>query len=369
MRNFRLVTVTEDKLRFIWEVHAYLESVKQIGWEHKVDVVIFKPATKSEYDKRWEIVAKNYPFAKFYFYQDEKIEDSHTLAPLIPIYGSIIRPYALMKHFNRYPDLEKEAIIYTDTDILFTKKPDIEKLIEDEINYVSDTVSVNDYMSHKYFESKRNDVDPKLLEEYDKRDIIEELARIVQIDKSVITENISNTGGVQYILKNINSDFWYKVMMDCIHIKVHLMNINQHFFPGVTTEERESKGFQSWCADLWATLWNLWYHQATVRCAPELEFAWATDKIEKLSERPNISILHNAGVTSTETMIIREGKLVIDAPAFYKGRREYCDNLKTPFTDLEYLQSVVANETSQKYCTYLYTMHLLDLQQKQKLIY
>jgi hypothetical protein len=76
---------------------------------------------------------------------------------------------------------------------------------------------------------------------------------------------------------------------------------------------------------MWAVLWILWADNKETRCPEEMNFAWATDPIEKLDK---VYIYHNAGVTPDS--IKHKDKF---HKLFYKSKIEYVNNLKTPFED------------------------------------
>ena len=51
---------------------------------------------------------------------------------------------------------------------------------------------------------------------------------------------------------------------------------------------------QFWTAEMWSILWNLWIDNKQTQITDQLDFAWATDKVQKFFEKP---ILHMAGIT------------------------------------------------------------------------
>jgi hypothetical protein len=168
----------------------------------------------------------------------------------------------------------------------------IDKFLEDDVHYLSDT---NSYINADYFDSKVNQVLPDKLEEYKSRDILGELCAIIGIDRKIAEDNNLHSGGAQYLLKNVDSYYWSKVMNDCILIRTYLGQVNREFFAD------ENSGFQSWCADMWAVLWNLWLRNQETKVVPELNFAWASDSIEKLKTN---TIFHNAGLFLKWEMVI-----------------------------------------------------------------
>jgi hypothetical protein len=220
----------------------------------------------------------------------------------------------------------------------------VDQFLEDDVNYLSDT---NSYINAKYFDSKVHQVLPEKLEEYKGRDVLAEIASVVGISREIAEANNDHSGGAQYLLKNVDSDFWSKVMNDCILIRTYLQQVNREFF------KDENTGFQSWCADMWAVLWNIWVREKETRVVPELAFAWATDPITKLDTH---TIFHNAGIVS-ET-----GN---GYPAFYKGKYHMgTDPTKDPNLD-----ALLNNEESKKYCTWFYATKLNEIKNKYNLDY
>ena len=260
------------------------------------------------------------------------------------VYIPILRPHILWQHFEVYPELKDKTIIYTDSDILWLDTLNINHLLLDNINYVSDASS---YLNYSYFENKYKQVIPEKLEEAKSVDFLKEVCNIVGVDKKIVIDNNNNTGGVQYILKNIDADFWKKVETDVLKIRLYLQQVNKIYF------KNENDGIQSWCADLWAVQFNLWYRNLETKVVKELDFAWATEPIEKLN---SCTIFHNAGVT---------GKYMNDVPYFYKGAYHTGQN---PLLD-EHLETVIKNEKSKKYCTWYYTNKLLELKNKYNINY
>jgi hypothetical protein len=240
--------------------------------------------------------------------------------------------------------MSDKAIFYCDSDILFTEKFDIQQFVDDDVNYLSDA---NSYINAKYFDSKVKDVLPDKLEEYKTRDILAEITSVVGISREIAEAHNDHSGGAQYLIKNIDANFWKKMMTDTIVIRSYLQKVNREFF------ESESKGFQSWCADMWSLLWNLWLRDAETRVIPEMGFSWAPDPITKLDTHP---ILHNAGIVSTS---------MDGYNCFYKGKyHKGLDPSKDP-----HLDNVLNDEKSKTRCTWYYANKLKQLFNKYNLNY
>lgn len=340
-RELKIMCVQPDDFYFLWQVHLWIENLRNLGLSDKAVILVFTPADRKTTNPQWKALEESYPEAEFHYYKDE-----HGIYPYMQMYIPILRPYTLWRHFRAFPELSTKAIFYCDCDVLLTDKLDIDALIDDDVNYLSDTVS---YIGAKYFDSKINDVLPDKLEAYKQRDVLGELASVIGISREICEENELNSGGAQYLLKNITASFWSKVMNDCIVIRTYLQRVNRDFF------ESESKGFQSWCADMWAVLWNLWYSNREVKVVPEMNFAWAPEPIEKLQ---TCGIFHNAGVNSyqMEYGVDEQGNKLF-YPAFYKAAYA---NGNSPFQDA-HLKLVLENEESKKRCTWFYTDKLKTL--------
>lgn len=338
-----------NDLQFIWQLDIQLHNFRTLGLlaKHDYHITVWnntKRAGGKMFAKEWMDLQLKYRStrAKFYFYN----EDKGSLSDCIVKFGypSLVRPWVLSNHFSKYPELKDKAIFYTDQDVLFTKYPHfLDGLKDDDINYLSET---RHYIAASYFDSKVRDVKPEMLEQYKTIDPLQMCMNEVGLNRSVADENELNSGGAQYLLKNIDAKFWYDVFKACIDVKGVLRGINAVYF------ESEDKGFQSWCADMWAVLWNLWKRDAKTLCPPEMNFAWATDLIEKIDQ---VYLFHNAGVTPDS--VKHKDKF---HKLFYKGVADYVNNVKTPF---EHEHDYVSRE----FCSAFYVDVIEEVKEYRKL--
>jgi hypothetical protein len=338
-KELRFICSQPDDSYYIWQVHLWLESLKNLGQSDKATVLIFTPSFRVR-NENWKDLVELYPESEFVFYKDE----DGSITNLIRIYIPIIRPYSLMRYFNDNPDMKNKAVFYCDSDVIFTEQFNIDAYLDDDVCYLSDT---NSYINARYFDSKKHDVKADKLAEYEKRDILQEITTATGISREIAEKYNEHSGGAQYLLKNIDGAFWEKVLNDCITIRVFLREVNDTYF------ENENKGFQSWCADMWAVLWNVWYRKQETVVIKELEFAWSSDSIKKLDR---VGILHNAGIVSNS-----QG----DIPTFYKG---YYHNGKNPFDD-PHVHEVLNNEKSKTLCNHYYVTKMFEIKNKYNLNY
>lgn len=273
------------KLRFVcaqpaikyyaWQLETMLNNFIEMGINlNQVDIVCWKQT--GEIPEEYSKLANGYP-ARFFFYDDTR-ETRH--------YISSIRPNILKQHFTKYPELEKEAILYHDCDIVFTKPINWEQYLQDNKWYGSDC---RWYIGHDYIISKGED-------------ILNKMCEIVDIDKQLVKDNELNAIGAQYLMKGINAQFWANVEKDCERLFKEITDLNNEKIEldRHTMSEGESRQpyhpLQIWCADMWAVLWNGWKLGYESVCHPDLEFAWATSTE---ADWDRLNIFHNAGVTDT----------------------------------------------------------------------
>lgn len=284
-----LISAQPDNPLFFWQVAVNLRNQREWGTSDKARVLVFLPKSREKegFHGGWKFLENKFPEVQFFYYKDPgTVEKTWRTFRYIPL----LRPYCLQKHFEQFPELKDAAVFYHDSDIVFTKSPDwLYKYKDDDINYLSDTAS---YIGAGYFDSKEKDVRDDKKEAYKKIDPLGKVAFFCGTDRETCENNQGCSGGAQYLLKNIDSKFWAHIFDRCIDIKTYLSSINQEYFRGETVEERENNGFQAFCADMWAILFSLWGEGKMVITPEEMDFAHATDRIEKWYRK---GIYHDAG--------------------------------------------------------------------------
>lgn len=271
MKNLRFVCAQPRLIYYAWQVEVMINNFVKNGVNpNNIDILVaFNPNDQTSDPKTiemWDKLATHYNAIRFFFYED-------TRQPPIK-YISSIRPNILKQHFKLHPELENEAIFYHDCDIALTRPFDWEKFTYDNIWYLSDT---NSYINSTYILSKGQDV-------YDK------MCEIVGIDPAIPKLMNSNSGGAQYIMKNIDWKYWEKVEQDSENLFFEITQLNNQ----KKLQDPTHHELQIWCADMWAVLWNGWLRGNETKVIPEMNFSWATDMENRWEET---NIFHNAGVT------------------------------------------------------------------------
>lgn len=265
MKQLRYICAQPATVYYAWQVEVMLNNFLKNGIEAKNIHVVCSPPTGGSLGM-WERLRKKYSDVGFFFYLDTRIN---------PIYIPSIVPHLLKKHFAQHPYLKDEAIFQHDNDMVFTKPVDFSKFLDDDIWYLSDT---RFYIGANYVKSK-------------KFDVYETMCKIVGISEKVPVANQENSGGAQYIMKNVDSFYWEKVESDADrlyaffveHLKIHPQTPT---YPPI----------QMWTAGMWSQLWNGWYFGHQTKIAPELSFLWPHEPVSGWKEK---TIFHNSGVVAT----------------------------------------------------------------------
>ncbi len=284
MKKIRYVCAQPATLYYAWQVEVLIHNFMEMGVNpNYIDIVCY--VENGRIPDYWLKMLNKYNYVRFFFYKDTRINKN---------YISSIRPNLLKQHWIANPDLKNETIFYHDCDILFTK-PVSEwitgEMINDENWYGSDC---RWYISHNYIKSKGDDV-------------LKEMCSTMNIDEKIIEENELNSIGAQYIMKNIDSQFWSNVERDCENLFTNITQLNKRKKEVDPTHHE----LQIWCADMWAVLWNAWKMEIKTICHPNLTFSWATSlKVEY----DMCNIMHNAGVVSDRDGLFYKAKFINELP-------------------------------------------------------
>ena len=259
-------------------IHSFLKNdIKS----EQIDIVF---ADKTDPKTPAYYLTEKYPKVNFYFYPDtrEKIK-----------YISSVRPHVLKKHFYKYGHLYKGTFLYHDCDIALTKPLDLSAYVCgcNPTCYLSDTIS---YIGHDYIVSKG-------------QDMLDLMCSIANIDKEIVKQNQENSGGCQYLLKNIDYKFWQEVEIDCENLFTEVVKLNGE----KKAKDKKYHGLQIWCADMWAVLWNLWKRNRSTKIIDELDFTWATNNVNDWGKK---AIFHNAGINNGNDSAFYKGKYITKRP-------------------------------------------------------
>ena len=313
MKDVVFVSAQPDVGYFHWQIKLYVHNFINLGINPKNIHILLAMVHGAKEPSSGSQTLQNLG-VNLHFYEDNRQKKTY-----IPS----IKPYLISKWLEEYPQFGKLFFLH-DADIIFRELPNFDKLLNDDISYLSDTIG---YIGYNYIMD--------CCERYEKQhpssekgQLLKEMADVVGIDIDTIRNNQENSGGGQYLIKNTDHILWNKIYEDCTPLYFQMHSYQRRFpiNPGQ---------IQFWTAEMWSLLWNLWKNKNETKITKELEFCWATDDLKRYDECP---ILHMAGVTDD----LKHSK-------FYKGEYIDVDPIECLLKDINHFDYVDKNSSTIKY--------------------
>jgi hypothetical protein len=276
----RFISAQPATRYYAWQVEVMLYNFNKIGIDlNYVDIVL--SSNLSGIPQDWVNLSKKYA-ANFFFYPDTR---------KVKKYVSSIRPHLLKKHFNNNTHLENEVIFYHDSDMVLTRPINFSQFEMGDDWYGSDCKW---YLGYEYILSKGEDV-------------LTTMCEVCEIDSNKVKRNEFNTIGAQYVMKNLNAEFWSEVEKLSEELFTKVTNLNKQ----KKKENPKYHELQIWCADMWALLWTAWKRNIKTNCHKDLKFSWATSSEYEWEKYP---IFHNAGVNLSHTDLFFKAHFLNELP-------------------------------------------------------
>jgi hypothetical protein len=317
MKKILFVTAQPDVPYFIWQIKLYVHNFIEKGINPNQIHVIFSLLSKNKQPSEESLRLKDLGINVHHFV-DERVKKHY-----IPS----IKPYLISKWIQKNPK-HGELFFLHDADIIFNELPSFDRLLNDEVCYMSDTIG---YIGYNYImdccERYENQHPTS-----EKGQLISEMANVVGVDVNTIKENQENSGGGQYLFKNTNCELWDKMYKDSIKLYDQMLDYQKRFpiNPGQ---------IQFWTAEMWAVLWNLWLYEYKTKIISDLNFSWATDTIEIYNSK---NILHMAGVTDNlkTTKFYKGDYINIDPILKLKEDKNYFDYIDKTSSTIKYIKNM-----------------------------
>lgn len=282
------ISAQPDTTYFTWQLEIQLRNLNSLGvLKENIQVVVAYNKEMGLNPDFQKFIEENNHLGTFFIYEDQRDK---------PKYTSSVRPNILKQHFIKYPELTNETLMYHDSDILFSRIPQIDQVEENDICYVSDT---------------RNYLDINYIRQTSSEELLEGMLAIVGLSKENLIQENEQTGGAQYVLKGISTDFWKKVEKDAEDLFILMKDYNTKLWEEEYSTKKEyrskKRGIQAWCADMWAVLWNLWLMDKKVEIHSEMDFSWPYNPIEDWSR---LAIQHYSGNIDDKNKYFKKGEYV-----------------------------------------------------------
>ncbi|WP_029276678.1 galactosyltransferase-related protein [Pedobacter borealis] len=279
-----LLSAQPAETYFMWQLEIQIENFLSLGFApEEIHILLAKDPKTGVPSRVKDFISNNHSKASIFTYPDTRIKKN---------YVSSIRPNIIKQHFKKHPKLRNHNIFYHDSDIVFTDKlPDFKTLCSDDYWYFSDTRS---YISSEYLIARGGVI------------AFEEMCKLMEISPALVKANDTNAGGAQYLLKNVDYEFWDQVEADSEKLYVFLEANKSRYanmYYSNNREETEYIPISSWCADMWAVFWN-GLKRTQIKIHSELNFCWPHYDV---SYWEKTNIFHNSGVgiENSETLFYK----------------------------------------------------------------
>lgn len=258
----KYIVATTDNEYFRWQMLVQINNFKR---NNILDDLTYVVSVNNKVSKKLNNLKKE-TGVRIITYRDERVNSQ---------YQSSIRPHILKKHFLLHPE-ESKIYYYLDPDVIFLRKPNYPSIYYKTNKWIlSDTRS---YLSSKYIKSKSEE-------------LFKLMCKTVNIDINLVMMYDNLAGGAQYILKNVDGDFWGDVEVNSEKLYKIMKDSEHKYSP--------NNPIQSWTADMWAILWTGWKLNYKTIIDKDMDFIWATDHLNLLNDK---YIYHNAGVTNQKDL-------------------------------------------------------------------
>lgn len=317
MNNLLFVSAQPDVPYFMWQIKLYIHNFIEKGIKpqdiHVVLGLVNGKNEPSEESKKLSQFGVN-----VHYFKDERYNKSY-----IPS----IKPYLISKWLQLNEDYGKMFFLH-DSDIIFRELPKIDELINDDVCYMSDTIG---YIGYDYLINCCERYE-KQHENTEKGQLLKEMCDVIGVDVDVVKENQKNSGGGQYIIKNTNPELWDKIYKDSIRLYKQILNYEKRF-------PINNGRIQSWTAEMWSLLWNLWLYGFNTKISDKLSFSWATDNVSKYEKHP---ILHMAGITDgmKKTKFYKGEFINVDPIIKLKNDENYFDYVDNQSSTIKYVDNI-----------------------------
>ena len=317
MKDILFVSAQPDVPYFIWQIKLYVHNFIDKGIDpNQIHIVLglVQGKTKpSDESKQLEGMGVN-----LHFFLDERSKKNY-----IPS----IKPYLISKWIQSNPKYG-ELFFLHDADIIFNRLPNFDDLLNDDKNYLSDTIG---YIGYNYIMDCCDRYETKH-QTSQKGQLINEMVEVIGIDVNTVKDNQENSGGGQYLIKNSNCELWDKIYKDSTKLYEQMLSYQKRYpiNPGQ---------IQFWTAEMWSLLWNLWLYGNETKITDELSFSWATDNTNKYEKHP---ILHMAGVTdSLKTTKFYKGDYInIDPISKIRENPNHFDYIDKDSSTIKYIENM-----------------------------
>lgn len=224
------------------------------------------------------------------------------------LYAASVKPFGFMSLLKDNPNLESEAFMQLDTDVVMLDHLPVIKLGHNQV--VGSNTSF--YQNLRIIKSHDNGG-------YD--NFIKELSDIVKISPDELNSIDNKACGAQIVISNPSAKLFEKITEDCYLIKKSM--------------EENVSGAQSWLSEMLASYYNYYAFGYNPTIQDDLGFSWSSDPLDELNKW---NILHDSGISKKTA----QDKNLFFKNKYIKGNFPTKDNLNFDNLDIDSLGTAYA---------------------------
>ena len=272
------VSAQPDQPHYVWQSHVYLHNFLAKGIQPQNCIALFSTEPDREPSRQLRDLQRHFPEVDIQIYPDTRDADGQQ-------YAASIQPHLIAKAYEVHPDWNDRLMFFHDCDIVFRRLPHFDHMLRShpECCLLSDTIP---YIGYTYLHDcceKIRKENPAIPPDH----LLQCMCNVVGIDIDVIKDNEPCSGGAQYLLLDVDRQYWEKVYDD----SVQLASLFRTYHRLYNLNKPTSDYIQSWTAGMWAYLWNLWWRGHRTVIHQEMDFHFSGE-----STNESKPILHMAGL-------------------------------------------------------------------------
>lgn len=275
----RFITMHPALLRFYWEDCVWVHNLLSLGVS-KEDIVIVTTDQKEQLGKDYPKMIKDQFGVQVFSYKDNRSQLALNYAPSI-------KPYLWTQLLTYNPEMANYDYLITDSDIIFREIPNFNKTpVTANTWYGSNTEG---YTGVDYMNEKGND-------------FLDRIAPILGIPKEDFWFYKGRAVGAQWVISHPTLAYWQDVYVKSYNLFAFATQTEEEYRQRYIQQGRpDFFPYQSWVAEMTATLYLCKKHGITPVVTDELDFDWSSDLIA-YSQPLHRKLIHNAGVTEMDAL-------------------------------------------------------------------
>lgn len=273
----KFITMHPALLRFYWEDCTWVTNLLNLGVSRE-DIVIVTTDLKDKVGVDYPQKIKDIYGVQVFEYKDTRPQKALNYAPSI-------KPFLWTQLLTYNPEMAQYDYMITDSDVIFREIPNFNKTpVNAHTWYGSDTEG---YTGVTYMDEKGSD-------------FLERIAPVLGISKEDFWFYKGRGVGAQWVISKPRLDYWQDVYVKSYTLFEVATGMEAEYKARYAKEGRpDFYPYQSWVAEMTATLYLCKKYGITPVISHELDFDWSSD-LESMVQPQHRKIIHNAGIVPEE---------------------------------------------------------------------